>query len=149
MLDKQYDNDNNSYMKFKMFIYHTIDGVVETINVPWVPCDGPPEIPQNVKDIDYPGKYYCPDYGENDKLLNNYYYADSAWMRWTIERCNDNDTQVTCNSTENIDNYAREHIVVLQARFGYMNLLNTTHPIKWSIENLLYSSAQSNIKTKG
>ena len=89
MLNKDYDNDDNPYLKIKMYIYTHKNGVNETINVPFVSCDGPSEeeIPQVVKNTDYFGKYYCPDYGEKDELLNNYYYADHAWMRWTIERC--------------------------------------------------------------
>ena len=98
-------------------------------------------LPQSVKDMDYYGQYYCPDFGENDKLLNNYYYADYAWMRWTIERCQDDESEVPCKSKDEIDQYAYENIVVLQSRFGYMNLQNNEDLVRFNIENLLYSSA--------
>ena len=62
-------------------------------------------------------------------------------MRWTIERCQDDDSEVPCKSKEEIDEYAYKNIVVLQSRFGYMNLQNNDDLVRFNIENLLYSSA--------
>ena len=108
-------------MKMKMYIYTNKDGIGETINVPMIACENK-FLPKSVTDMDYFGKYYCPDFGDEDRLLNNYYYADHAWMRWTIERCQEEHSTVPCASKAEIDQYAYENIVVLQSRFGYLNL---------------------------
>ena len=70
----------------KLYIYTNQNGFDETVRVPLVLCKNE-FLPESVTKMDYFGKYYCPDFGEDHILLNNYYYADYAWMRWTIERC--------------------------------------------------------------
>ena len=63
--------------------------------------------------MDYFGKYYCPDFKDGDELINNYYYAEYAWMRWAIERCDESESEVGCATEEEIDQFAYENIVVL------------------------------------
>ena len=70
-------------------------------------------------------------------------------MRWTIERCQEDDSQVPCASKEEIDKFAYENIVVVQAMFGYLNLQSLDEVVKYNIENLLYSSASSATMVKG
>lgn len=118
------------------------------MNVPLVECENE-FLEKSVTDMDYYGKYYCPDFKEEDKLINNYYYTEYSWMRWTIERCQDSESAVPCASKEEIDKFAYENIVVLQSRFGYLNLQSQDSAVKYNIENLLYSSAQSSIMVKG
>ena len=54
-----------------------------------------------------------------------------------------------CASKEEIDKFAFENLVVVQARFGYLNLQSQEEVVKYNIENLLYSSASSATETKG
>lgn len=65
VLNKDFDNDNNPYMKMKLYIYHNLNGYDETTRVPLVECQNK-FLPQSVIDMDYYGKFYCPDFSDND-----------------------------------------------------------------------------------
>jgi hypothetical protein len=63
-------------------------------------------------------------------LWNNYYFDDSSWMRWSIDRCKNGTAEEVangsaerhvnslspCASKEEIDDYAHNNIMVLQSR---------------------------------
>ena len=70
----------------KVYMYTNKNGFDETYRIPLVPCEME-FLDQKIVDMDYYGKYYCPDFKDDDLLINNYYYSEYAWMRWTIERC--------------------------------------------------------------
>jgi hypothetical protein len=69
------------------------------------------------------GINYCPDYGEEDELRNNWYSDDNySILRLTIEECQEKDSSVPCATKEEIDRYAYENVMIVQAKFGYLNL---------------------------
>ena len=134
VLDKDFDNDSNPYLKMKLFIYTNQNGPDETVRVPLIKCENP-YLPKSIIDWGYYGQFYCPDWSDEDILWNNYYYKDNSWLRWTIERCQDDDSAVPCATKDEIDDYAHNNIMVLQSRFGYMNLQDQTEVVKFALED--------------
>lgn len=93
-----------------------------------------------LKDNDYPGQFYCPEFDEEHELYTNYLYQDhSIWkkefiiikfiskkdhsyFRLMIERCNNETSSITCATREQIDEYAYMNKFGVQGRIGTSNL---------------------------
>ena len=105
----------------KLYEYHLEGNVALTTEVPLIKCTNE-YIPSNIVESDYFGQYYCPDFDENAQLWTNFYYDENTWIRWTMEKCDNATSKVTCVSDQDIAEYAYENIMVVQGRVANTNL---------------------------
>lgn len=77
--------------------------VSELIEVPMVKCDANDYQDQSIADAFYQGQYYCPNFSLEDELYQNWYYKESSWLRWAVERCDNATNSIPCKSKEEID----------------------------------------------
>jgi hypothetical protein len=54
ILNEDFDNDNNPYIKMHLYLYSRIDGVSETEEIPLIKCENE-YLPQGIIDSDYFG----------------------------------------------------------------------------------------------
>ena len=119
MTDPKFNNDDNPYIKFKLYHYDNYESKTspqDKREIPLVPCENE-YVDDVLKDIWYPGQYYCPGYTEGDYLYSNYYKSVSAWMRLVIHLCNPEERAAqgkTCASRYEIDEYLYSNIINLK-----------------------------------
>lgn len=120
-MNTEYDNDNNPYIKIRAYLKVSSDDGSNYIEVPMIKCDNQ-YMPQILKDNDYPGQFYCPDFEEEQELFANYLYQDHSYFRLAFERCNNETIGITCATKEQIDEYAYMNKIGVQGRIGTSNL---------------------------
>ena len=77
MNDPDFDNDDNEYIKFKLHRYSNLESDSSELidkEIPMVSCQNE-HVDTALASIWYSGKYYCPDYSDEDFLYANYYYS--------------------------------------------------------------------------
>ena len=107
--DADYDNNDNPYIKIKTHYYSNMGGVGTPYeyDIDMVECDHE-YVEAEVKELWYPGKFYCPDWQDEHVLHTNYNYANHTWFRVAIHYCDEEERQKvgkTCESMEEIRKY--------------------------------------------
>lgn len=106
-----------------------------------IKCDAKKYQDDSLTEAFYQGQYYCPDFGEEDQLYQNYYYTESSWLRFEVQRCDPQTNNIPCASREDIDKYLFEKLVLVQVKQASSDLDSRYKVVKYGLENLLYSSA--------
>jgi hypothetical protein len=116
--DADYDNDDNPYIKIKTHWYSNIEGDEEPYEkdlVPMVACDHEYVSPE-VKELWYPGKFYCPEWKEEHQLFTNYNYERHTWFRIALHYCDPVERATegkSCATVEESEEYLDSHIYSL------------------------------------
>ena len=84
------------------------------MEVPMVKCSAEEYQDQSIADAFYQGQYYCPEFGVEDELYNNFYYKESSWLRWEVVRCDNETNNIPCAPKEEIDDYLYKNLVLVQ-----------------------------------
>ena len=90
MLDTDYDNDDNRYIKFKFrqLVKNSTRDRMYEIDIPMVKCENKLLINPFVRANWYYGQMYCPELNESHYLEKNYYQAEYSIFDLQVHYCN-------------------------------------------------------------
>ena len=107
--DADFDNNDNPYIKIKTHYYSNMEGEDSQYSHPieMVECDHE-YVTDEVKQLWYPGKFYCPEWTDEHVLHTNYNYVNHTWFRVAVHYCNEQErAQIgkTCAPKQEIEDY--------------------------------------------
>lgn len=90
MIDKEFDNDDNPFVKMSLTMNSNFKNkdIDQKLEIPLVKCTGKPIVTDKLKKTWYYGQFYCPDFSDQHYMYQNYFNDVSSWLKFRIDKCN-------------------------------------------------------------
>ena len=92
--DSDFDNADSRYVKIKMHMYsntfNSDDGEVQYSEreIDMVQCTNENVLNRRSKEKFFPGRFWCPQFTDEDYLQADYNQERNSWMRLVVHYCN-------------------------------------------------------------